>query len=530
MNIFNHKTERESDVDKIKNSTHPRKVVVAGPGTGKSFLFQELIKTKQLEGKNDFVAITFIGKLGDTLADDLCGLAETMTMHGFARKFIINNYKGWEYYPRIFNIIKEDLEKEGIKEFKIGDEEYKKKSIFYKAIGDVDVIYYAVQICKKDNNKIPKHDLILVDEFQDFNEIESEFVDLLSQKNEIVIVGDDDQALYGFKGSSPTFIRNKHDKENLDFESHTLRFCSRCTEVIIKCFHKIVEKFDLNDPKKNRIQKEYICYVPEKEKDSEANPKIHLIKNCPTGMIAYKVKNELEKIITNQKIKEVLILGEGRSCKTILCNIAKQLSNYGFKNVDYGKEEGFLTFNQDIVDAYKFIYKDNESLLGWRILGNPTDKAIINKHLENAKILNTIINGAPSKIKTIKDVDIDNLEKEIESIIITDKEVKKETLIQEIKSKNINLSRPLGNLNITVCNILNSKGLGADVVFLIGFDQEKFPAGSDPTTSEIYQMLVALTRAKKRVYLINTTDKVVSSFIKCLDVEDINIEEINITK
>ena len=47
---IDHKSEREKDVNSIKKSTHPRKVVVAGPGTGKSFLFQELIKEKKKQG------------------------------------------------------------------------------------------------------------------------------------------------------------------------------------------------------------------------------------------------------------------------------------------------------------------------------------------------------------------------------------------------------------------------------------------------------------------------------------------------
>ena len=179
---MNHKEERDKDVSKIKASKHPHKVIVAGPGTGKSFLFQELISSKKIEGKKDFIAITFIGKLGDALADDLCGLAPTMTMHGFARKFFLANMPSWEYYPEIHDIIREDLESEGVKGFKIGDENYKKRTIYYKAVGNADVVYYAVQICKKDNDKIPKHDLILIDEFQDFNEIEAEFVDLLCKK------------------------------------------------------------------------------------------------------------------------------------------------------------------------------------------------------------------------------------------------------------------------------------------------------------------------------------------------------------
>lgn len=526
MTITDYKTERENDVSKIKSSAHPKKVVVAGPGTGKSFLFQELIREKKKSGKTDFVAITFIGKLGDALADDLCGLAETMTMHGFARRFVLDKCKGWIYYPRIYDVIKADLKSEGIDEFEIGDDNYKKKTIFYKAVGDEDVVHYAIQICEKDKSKIPTHDLILIDEFQDFNEKESRFVDLLAEKNEIVIVGDDDQALYEFKGSSPTYIRNKHHTSNNNFESHTLRFCSRCTDVIIKYFHALVDKFNLKDPAKNRIEKDYICYVPDKEKDSKANPQIHLIKNCPSGMIAFKIRAELEKLISEQKIKDVLIIGEGRSCKTILESIAKQLKHYGFKNVDYSKNNGYIDNKQNVVDAYKFLAHDPESVLGWRILDNPTDQSEKDNHLKNSKTLRIIISGKSAEIKKLKDVDVVELEKSIENKHLDGLALKRLVFIDELRDRNLVLSRPLGNLNITVCNILNSKGLGADVVFLVGFDEGKFPAKNTPTDSEIYQMLVAITRSKKRMYLVNTTGKKTSIFLDCLDASDLDTKEI----
>ena len=47
----NHEQERKNDVNSILNSPHPRKVVVASPGTGKSFLFQKAIKKEKEEGK-----------------------------------------------------------------------------------------------------------------------------------------------------------------------------------------------------------------------------------------------------------------------------------------------------------------------------------------------------------------------------------------------------------------------------------------------------------------------------------------------
>jgi hypothetical protein len=520
--MIDHKTERGNDVSKIKNSVHPRKVVVAGPGTGKSFLFSELIKQKQIEGKTSFLAITFIGKLGDALSDDLCGLADTMTMHGFARNFVLRYCKGWNYYPKMYDLIQQDLAAEGITDFQIGDENYKRKTLYYEAVGDADVVHYAIEICKKDQRKIPSYDLILIDEYQDFNATESEFVDLLAKKNEIVIVGDDDQALYEFKKSSPAFIRKKHDLSYTEFESHTLRFCSRCTEVIIKYFHSIVLKFNLNDPVKKRIQKDYICYLPDKSEDSKLNPKIHLIKACPPGMISYRIKEELAEIITNQKVKDVLVIGEGQSCGALLKMIYTQLKNYGFKNIDYKNEADILSLRQEIIDAYKFIIKDVHSLLGWRILGNPTEVIEKKKHISNSKTLNMILNESPTRLEKIKGTAIDDLETAIEVSAISDKEVRKKVLFQQLKSSSAYLRRPLSNLNITVCNILNSKGLGADIVFLVGFDNGRFPSKIGVTDSEVFQMLVAITRAKKRIYLINTIGKTVSQFANSIDTGDLN--------
>ncbi|MFZ2310414.1 MAG: UvrD-helicase domain-containing protein [Patescibacteria group bacterium] len=519
------KAGREVDVNKIVTSKHPKKIVVAGPGTGKSFLFQKLIKEKKKEGKSNFLAITFIGKLGDNLADDLCGLADTYTMHGFARK-LINKLLGWWYYPNIYQIIEEDLKKDGVTDFAIGDKNYLSKSKFYKTAGHADVIHYVVEVMKNDNSKIPIFDLILVDEFQDFNKEEAELIDLLALKNEVVVAGDDDQALYRFKGSSPDFIRDKYSDSNTDFESHTLRFCSRCTEIIMKYFNAIVEKYNLNDPAKSRINKEYICYLPDKTEDSEKNKFIHLIQNCPSGMAAYKIQKKLETMIGDQKVKDVLIIGEGRSCKANLLMIANQLKRYGFKNVDYNDDNGLLSFNSGTIDAYKFLSQNEESEIGWRLLGDPADKEERKQHIKNAKNLKIIISGTSSQISGIGEKGFQNLEKNIGSDLTPDNQIKRELLIRELKDTNSSLPRPLCNLNITVCNILNSKGLGADVVFLIGFDKKRFPSTPAPTDDEIYQMLVAITRAKKRLYLINSSDKDVSDFIGCLDASDVRAEKI----
>jgi len=540
IKTINHKQERKDNVDKIKNSPHPRKVVVAGPGTGKSYLFQEVIKKYKKEGKEKFLAITFIGKLCDELADDLAGLSEAMTLHGFAREFVKKECpKGWEYYPEMTELIKEDLSIKGIAKFKIGDKNYRERTIYYSSSGYSDVVHYAVQICKKDENKIPKYDLILVDEFQDFNKIEAEFIDLLATKNDMLIVGDDDQALYSFKGSLSKFIRDKYDKSNTDFESHTLKYCSRCTEVIISAFHNIVEHFSSKGKIKDRINdKKYICYLPDKEEDNNLNPKILLFEGVAPGLIPTKIRYELSSILEEQKIKSVLIIGEGQTCKTLLLFVAKGLKEFGFKNVGHYICDRRAFFSESrIITGYKILSKGSNNILAWRLLlkeiGDESKiKKIILDNYDNSK---DFIKALPNDFKRAQEknaktlyrilekpesgrnqIALSSIKKLLKHITIKEKE-KRDIFMNQLINDNKHVSRPLANLDITICNILGAKGLGADIVFLVGFDQGKLPMKKDVEDSEIYQILVALTRAKKRIYLINTVGNKVSQFADCID-------------
>lgn len=49
---------------------------------------------------------------------------------------------------------------------------------------------------------------IIVDEFQDINHLDFALVQLLSEQSALVATGDDDQAIYGFRGCSPYYIIN----------------------------------------------------------------------------------------------------------------------------------------------------------------------------------------------------------------------------------------------------------------------------------------------------------------------------------
>ena len=236
-------------------------------------------------------------------------------------------------------------------------------------------------------------------------------------------------------------------------------------------------------------------------------------------MIAYKVQTELEKIIKTQKIKEVLIIGEAKSCKTLLQDTARMLTDYGFKNVN-SKETDLIKLDYRTLDAYGLIDKSANSTLGWRLLGSPNGQ-VKDEHIKKVKTLHKILEK-----EKVADSSVVELLAQIDKTTETDEEIKRSLILRDIKQHFKSLPRPLANLDITVCNILNSKGLGADIVFVIGFDQGRLPKTTTPAPSEVYQMLVAITRAKKRIYLINTVGRQVSQFLSDIEVTELEVHNI----
>ncbi len=76
-----------------------------------------------------------------------------------------------------------------------------------------DLIYYTVKLFNENPDILQKYQMrykyIFVDEFQDINEAQFRLIKLLNGKNNFLFVtGDDDQIIYGFRGSSSKYIKN----------------------------------------------------------------------------------------------------------------------------------------------------------------------------------------------------------------------------------------------------------------------------------------------------------------------------------
>ena len=86
-----------------------------------------------------------------------------------------------------------------------------------------------------------QYEYILVDEFQDVNNLQVELIKLLlSEKNQLFCVGDDWQSIYGFRGSNVDYILNFHEHFK-DAETIKLSLNYRSTENIVGASNEVIK-------------------------------------------------------------------------------------------------------------------------------------------------------------------------------------------------------------------------------------------------------------------------------------------------
>lgn len=170
-------------------------------------------------------------------------------------KFGLTNGKG--YFKRIKefteawqtmhneNIDLEDIQKFDVKLF----ERLSRLSDSMSADGYMDfsfAIYLAVQelkkIDKKEGSYIEKFKYLLVDEYQDINPIQEEFIKTLSRfLNMLFVVGDDDQSIYGWRGANVQNILTFKDRYK-NVKTHKLLVNFRSTKAIVETANSFIQK------------------------------------------------------------------------------------------------------------------------------------------------------------------------------------------------------------------------------------------------------------------------------------------------
>ncbi|MGA2679687.1 MAG: UvrD-helicase domain-containing protein [Sedimentisphaerales bacterium] len=561
--------ERQECEKAVLNSPSKKKIVVAGPGTGKTHLFQKI-----LEGKKNTLTLTFVNALVEDLSLELCGISDVKTLHGFARSVLKKaTEKDIKIFPKLTGVIKEDAKILLNKEVDFDHifhnradagnqiEFYKKRKDYYGHYGFPDIVFAVVKHFEKDRSKIPTYEQIVVDEFQDFNTLEVSLIDLLAEKSPILLAGDDDQALYeSLKSASPKHIRQRHNEVNFGYISFRLPYCSRCTRVIVEATNDIVAGAKKDGYLSSRTNKPF-QYFDDKDKDrvSDENPQL-IYRQLYPSQIPWFIQDHIGKIAkeVRGKFTVLIICPTNIQCKIVVA----ALKNKGFENVQFMGKKGME--EPTLLDGLKLLLENKECNLGWRIIAKnllkDTDFKTLLKETDkdDAKRFSDLIKADEKRevkkmLKTLRVVrDRKQMEDEDETKDENETEDKDKTdlaellkkvgidaygiatdyLKDEIKFCKPNSNRPylsipeIRNIPITATTIERSKGLAADYVFITYFDDQYFIKDkSQVSDQDICKFIVALTRTRKKAFLISSDAKKRPVFLKWIDEKRILVDE-----
>lgn len=526
--------QREKYVTLVISSPARKRVIVAGPGTGKTHAFREMFGAGA--GKN--LTLTFIRSLIADLEVSLAGLSEVYTFHGFAKKQLYESTvpgvsRRVTYYPRLpwlyfsdLNYLEHEVTVDAVtaafhnldhSQAVVSD--CLRSGTYYDAVGHDDSVFRVLEHYRGNEAGIPVFDQIVVDEYQDFNPLEIAFIDELARKSPILIVGDDDQALYSFKHASPRYIRERAGDP--DFERFELPFSSRCTAAVVEAANLVVRRATEAGLLGDRIDKPYISFVPTKREDSDRYPMLlHAACSVERKNASYMSRYIAQQIaeIPQGDIDEsreyreptALVLGPGQFITQIFEELAQRFPGTEFRASE--NEEPSL------LDGYKLLRADEASRLGWRIvsyvapLGNQQEvvahsilegeeiagllpRDYVAEHLGAVGVLDRYLQGAD-----LSDEDRLVLQRLGVTLDIATSSVEDEPLFAVRGEVEEDITIP----KIVVTTLVGAKGLQASHVFIVGLNEGHFPKSNDrPTDSEVCRLLVGLTRTKKQCHLVS---------------------------
>lgn len=160
--------------------------------------------------------------------------------------------------------------KNGEDSLKVKIQKYQKLLQQYKRMDFDDMLYLCREELKIDNKLLLKckerYEYILIDEYQDINPIQYELIYMITgDKKNLFAVGDDDQAIYGFRGSDGECFQ-KLLKDYNKTKIVKLNVNYRCADSVVRASQNLISK------NKERMEKKIISGVSDK-----VTGEVHLI-------------------------------------------------------------------------------------------------------------------------------------------------------------------------------------------------------------------------------------------------------------
>lgn len=242
-------------------------------------------------------------------------------------------------------------------------EDYKAKN----GLWDFDDLSIKVVNLLKDNPEVlSKYQMMfkymLVDEFQDCDELQIKFLKMLNKNNSLFAVGDEDQCIYSFRGSRPEYMVSfseifEHAKKI--YLSTNYRSNNNIVEVskeiiknnksrnnkLIKANKDSVGVINFRTPYDERTQGEDIANIIEKSIDSLSD-----------NAILYRTNMEARSIIdtfTRRRIPFILLDKGYNFFEHFIC---KDILSYLRLSIDINSKENFLSI---INKPFRYVSKAN---------------------------------------------------------------------------------------------------------------------------------------------------------------------------
>jgi superfamily I DNA/RNA helicase len=522
---------------RVLASQSQKKLVVAGPGAGKTTLFRKLLDQADGDASQRLV-LTFINNLKADLDRSLGDVADVFTLHGYCQH-LLHRYAGlrngltadFVCYPGLVSLIKKDWQwlenKSDAPKFvelmrdlncsALEDAFYTARSNYYDAVDFDDSVHRTYQRLAADPSLVPSYELALIDEFQDFNNMEASVIDLLAERNRIVIAGDDDQALYSqLRGASWDHIRAHYEAGH--YEIFQLPFCMRCPEVIVGAVNDVIVNARKDKKLQGRIDKPYRYYEPVKRDDSRRYPKIELVEMSVQRANANYFGRYVEECIQGISEQDFKLAAEKNEPAALVIG-----SNpYRRQVVEYLIEVGLVTTDikaelSDRKRALEILAQNGQSNLGWRIILANEDESIARDAVRA-----TAGNG----LQLFTAID-----ERLRAAVLKEAQ----EWIANRPLENVSEAQVASAPKVKVTSFEGAKGLSAQYVFLIGLHSGEMPkSASDVQDIEICRFLVGMTRTKKKCSILVTTrfgDKFKhrSEFLSWISAERFEEKQVNAT-
>ncbi|MCL2798849.1 MAG: UvrD-helicase domain-containing protein [Endomicrobia bacterium] len=462
----------EYQLNAVKNDKK-QLLIIAGPGSGKTTVLTKRIAYGILENNippESCLAITFTRRAASEMLERL-------------RLLIPKNQADVNintFHSLCFSILKENAAKAGLgADFKVASkEEMNLSKPDDNTLSFDDLIIFTLKLLN-DNPDIAKSyqnrfKYISVDEYQDIDANQYELIRLLAPRDaNLCVIGDPNQAIYGFRGGDSKFFNN-FAKDYPDADIINLKNNYRSTGTIVNASNQIVNSDNIIAKYDKPHEKITIHTAPTDK--SEAEFVVSSIEKLIGGHSFFSIDtNRSSGEETNLSFSDFAVLYRSSSQLEPLIEALKR------SGMPYVRLSDDLLCNKKPVIKLLSMLTDNEPVI--------EQMGKLNKEFAD-KIDESILQYFMGLAQTYK---------------TKDEFIHEISMLSEIDTLDKRADR------ISLLTLHSSKGLEFKCVFIVGLEQDIIPFYRAKEKSEIEEerrlLYVGMTRAEQRLFLTRSVKR-----------------------